>query len=276
MRDVRNSPEVKFPFRVTAMALPLEWQDIDFSKFAKFSQLLGYGLSEQQTLTEVFTVNRQRVVYSDETVKRTPLDTFKAGLGECIHANELAGTMLEINGLRFRTVGGFNPTVRTAYPGADHAAIEVLRSDGTWGYMDPYLDVYSPGVSAKGFSGHPVGGIVAFEIDRKKFKSAEFGNRVTLADLFKYRMYSDSGGRLPPAAMTQLIGAEEHYGRNWELRDLNPDEHLDIDRDLPRRLEVYVRGRYIISNCRMAHATIRLWIRILRIARPISSFSANC
>jgi hypothetical protein len=117
IRSLENSPVMHFPFRVTAMALPMEWNTIGFETLAKFSQLLAYGLEDKAARNEIYVLNRQRVVYSDETIKRNPLDTFKAGLGECIHANELMGTMLEISGYRYRTVGGFNPTLRNAHPG---------------------------------------------------------------------------------------------------------------------------------------------------------------
>ena len=253
IRDVSNSTEVKFPFRVTAMALPLEWAKIDFSRLALLAQLVGHGLGEEQMIKELFTFNRQRVLFSHETAKRSPIDTFKAGLGECIHANELTGTMLELNGLRFRTVGGFNPTIRNIYPGAGHASVEVMRSGGAWEYLDPYLDAYSPGTSAEDLRNHPLGKTVIFEVDRTRFKSADLPTKVTLADIFKYRIYSDSAGRLPSATMIQMAGEERQYGRGWKIRDLEPNERLNLEKDLPSRLQIYVRGRYIISKCKVAH-----------------------
>jgi hypothetical protein len=247
VRSVENSPVMHFPFRVTAMALPMQWDSIGFETLAKFSQLLAYGLEEQAAKNEIYLVNRQRVVYSDETIKRNPLETFKAGVGECIHANELMGTMLEINGYRYRTVGGFNPTFRNAYPGGGHAAIEVLNGK-KWEYMDPYLDSYVPGVGIADFSHHPVGNTLIARVDRTKFPSAQFED-LTFANLFRFRMYSDAAGRLPPATMLQLAGAEDQYGRDWELRKITPDERLDIDRDLPRHVQIHVRARYVVAAC---------------------------
>ena len=253
IRSVTNAPSARFPFRVTAMALNVGWNALDFETLAKFSQLLGYGLQEADLVREVFTLNRQRILYSYETTKRAPIDTFKAGLGECIHANELAGTMLELNGLRFRTVGGFNPTVRNIYPGGGHASIEVLRSDGTWEYMDPYLDAYASKTNAENFRERPLGSTVVFTVDKRKYRSGELPDAVTLADLFKYRIYSDSADRLPPATMLQLIGDEQAYGRDWSLRQIEPHETLDLDRDVPDRFKVYVRARYVVSRCKISH-----------------------
>jgi hypothetical protein len=247
IRSLENSPVMHFPFRVTAMALPMEWNTIGFETLAKFSQLLAYGLEDKAARNEIYVLNRQRVVYSDETIKRNPLDTFKAGLGECIHANELMGTMLEISGYRYRTVGGFNPTLRNAYPGGGHAAIEVLN-EKKWEYMDPYLDNYVPGVGTTDFSHHPIGNTLIARVDRTKFPSAQFED-LTLANLFRYRMYSDAAGRLPPATMLQLAGAEDRYGRDWEPRKITPDEQLDIDRDLPKDVQIHVRARYILAAC---------------------------
>jgi hypothetical protein len=247
IHGVETPPVVRFPFRVTAMALPMAWDSIEFGTLAKFSQLLAYGLEEEAAKNEIYAVNRQRVVYSDETAKRNPLDTFKAGLGECIHANELMGEMLEINGYRYRTVGGFNPTFRNAYPGGGHAAIEVLNGK-KWEYMDPYLDHHVPGLGMIDFSHHPVGKALIARVDRSKFPSEQIED-LTLGNLFRYRLYSDAAGRLPPATMFQLVGAEDRYGRDWELRKLLPDERLDIDRDLPKQVQIHVRARYIATTC---------------------------
>jgi hypothetical protein len=252
IRSPENSPVMHFPFRVTAMALPMQWNTIGFETLTKFSQLLAYGLEDKAAKNEIYVLNRQRVVYSDETLKRNPLDTFKAGLGECIHANELMGTMLEINGYRYRTVGGFDPTFRNAYPGGGHAAIEVLNGK-KWEYMDPYLDNYIPGVGITDFSHHPVGNTLIARVDRTKFPSAQIED-LTLANLFRFRMYSDAAGRLPPATMLQLSGAEDHYGRDWELRKITPDERLDIERDLPKHVQIYVRARYIVAACAVSQA----------------------
>ena len=252
MRSLENSPVLHFPFRVTAMALPMKWNSIGFETLAKFSQLLAYGLEDKSAKNEIYVLNRQRVVYSDETIKRNPLDTFKAGLGECIHANELMGAMLEINGYRYRTAGGFNPTFRNAYPGGGHAAIEVFNGK-KWEYMDPYLDNHVPGVGITDLSHHPAGNTLIARVNRTKFPSAQFED-LTLANLFRYRMYSDAAGRLPPATMLQLAGAEDHYGLDWELRKITPDERLDIDRDLPKHLQIHVRARYIVTACAVSHA----------------------
>jgi len=253
VRDIVNAKDVKFPFRVTAMSLPLAWGTIDFSQLALLAQLVGHGLKEEQIISEVFQINRQRVLYSHETTKRAPIDTFKSGLGECIHANELTGTMLELNGIRFRTVGGFNPTIRNIYPGAGHASIEVLRSNGQWEYLDPYLDAYEPGTNAENFRDRPLGRTVIYEVDRKRFRSPQLPAKVTLTDLFKYRIYSDSALRLPSATMLQLMGGEQQYGSDWPLRSVEDSERLDLARDLPRQFTVYVRGRYILSKCKVAH-----------------------
>jgi hypothetical protein len=282
-RNIENSREVQFPFRVTAMALPGDWNSIDFWRLALLAQLVGYGLSEDDLIKEIFIINRQRVLYSHETVKRPPIDTFKAGLGECIHANELTGTMLELNGLRFRTVGGFNPTLRNVYPGAGHASIEVLRSNGDWEYLDPYLDAYSPGTSAANFRDHPLGSTVIFRVDRKRYASAALPINVTLSDIFKYRIYSDSAHRLPPATMLQLTDGEQQYGQSWPLRLLKPSEHLNLQRDLPQQFRVYVRGRYIVSKCRVVHdiscadpdARASPWAETSFVVHPIDLLTAS-
>jgi hypothetical protein len=128
-----------------------------------------------------------------------------------------------------------------------HAAIEVLN-EKKWEYMDPYLDNYVPGVGTTDFSHHPIGNTLIARVDRTKFPSAQFED-LTLANLFRYRMYSDAAGRLPPATMLQLAGAEDRYGRDWEPRKITPDEQLDIDRDLPKDVQIHVRARYIVAAC---------------------------
>lgn len=252
LRDVKSlGPTLRFPFRVTAMALQFDWPEINFERLAKFSQLAGYGLTADDLIREVFWINVYRNARSSEIVHRSPLETFAAGAGECSHVNQITGEMLEINGLRYRSVSGFDPLVRVARPGSGHTAIEVYRPGVGWEYIDPFLSIYAANVAAQELAHRPIGQTIVSVFGAPR-GTKQPDQPLTLGRLFTYRVYSDEARRLGAATMVRLAGKEVAYGRSWSLRKLRVSEKLDLDHDLPDETKIYVRGRYVTTNCTFA------------------------
>lgn len=252
----RAGSSVCLPFRVSSLALPLAYGRIGFPEMVKFAQLAGYGLGGPDLVRELYDIVRYRWVWGSDLQMHCPLDTFAAGVGECGNVNNLLGAMLEMHGMRYRLAAGFNPVARTAHPGLGHSAIEVHTPTG-WEYLDPYMDVYLPGVPIRQIGRLPQGKIrmrcLPSAGEREAPLAAEvresIGPALELGEQFRYRIYGDVAGRRLMAWMISLgPEGEKAYGLDWPLRRLRPDEGLDPERDLPREFTVYVRGRYVLTR----------------------------
>jgi len=240
--DARQN-SISFPFRVTAMRLPA-WDKLDFAELEKQSRALAYGLRHDQIVSEVYAYGRQVYLWSEDTVYRSPIDTFVSGLGGCGHVNGLIGTFLEMNGIRYRTVSGFSPRVRVAYPGGGHSAIEVFSPDTRrWSYVDPYLDVFLPGESVESIV--RAGKYNDLEIYPVESKFRDLGDSVSLNRLFEYHVYSDSLGRLPTVGMPRLFGRTDDYGLQWKL---NTAPVFTAKELFPEEMTIYVRARYVFAG----------------------------
>lgn len=249
-RDVTGrEAQITFPFRASAMRLP-QWHELSFGEMEKQARALGYGLRSSDMLQEVFSYVVHTYPWASDESNMTAFDIFTRGLGECGHINDLAGTFLEMNGLRYRGVAGFNPLVRQAKPGGGHSAIEVYDPDAmTWSYFDPYLGILVPGMSAQK---------IAYSRDLKDIPIYELygalpqiDERVTLRDLFRYRIYYDKRARLPMANMPTLFGRETSYGLDWALREA---PQFSADQLFPEGgVRIHVRARYIFSDVAPKH-----------------------
>jgi hypothetical protein len=150
-----------------------------------------------------------------------------------------------MSGIRYRMVGGFNPSVRIAYPGGGHSAIEVLNPvTGRWSYFDPYLDILAMNLSA--------GELATDHRDTKIFninpKFAQFGPYLSASDLFKYRIYYDNQMRMRPFTMPMLFGREQDYGKQWSL---NVAPQFTAAELFPHSIRIHVRARYIFAGGKM-------------------------
>ncbi len=240
---------IRFPFRVTSMALPLRFEQIDFEDLAKFARLAGHGVPAENMIQEFYNIGRFRFVWANDDFTRRPIDTFKAGLGECAAINDLMGAMLEMNGYRYRLVAGFNPVLRQVKPAGGHSAIEVYdRRADRWEYVDSYLDIHVPGVSAERFADHAIGKTWVYGYP-EQFDQTTFGDHLDLAGLFRFRLYGDVARRLPMIGMLRLGGDEGRYGLTWPLR--RTTVIFDPDKDVPARVTIHVRGRYVLSTCKV-------------------------
>jgi len=239
-RDAR----LKFPFTAAAMRdIPVD--EIKMADFDRLALILGHHNSPEQTIREVFEFTRRVIKFgSTDTYYRPVLDVYKSGFGGCGHANGFAGELLERNGIRYRTVSGFNPKARVLAPGGGHSAAEILlpaagKEAAQWSYFDPYLDIYLPGVSIEDVvrQRQPAEHIYTLN----PFLPGRSG-QVTLPDLFKMRRYLDQRARLPMAGMFQLFGREKVYGLEWPLTPAGPEAQENY---WPEAVTVYVRARYL-------------------------------
>ena len=111
---------------------------------------LAMALHHPKRRAETFLFGRYLYVWGDDTLTRTAFDVFRAGVGECAAVNNLVGTLLEMNGLRFRIVSGFSPKFRVIFATGGHSAIEVADpKTGNWSYVDAYLGSLLPGTSVE-------------------------------------------------------------------------------------------------------------------------------
>jgi hypothetical protein len=243
--------EVKFPFRSTAMRLPANWSELSFEELERHALALGYGLSSQEMIGEMYRYGRQIYSWGSDTISRSPIDVFRAGLGECLAVNNLIGAMLEMNGLRYRVVSGFNPKFRIIMPNGGHSVIEVLDpKTGKWSYVDSFTDLMLPGVSVEELargdnpaSKLPVSYIVY------PHNRAIFGDWFTLGQLFKYRSYGDSLTRLPMTSALNLRAGrgERSYGMSWSLNVAAPRAASEL---FPQKQTIYARARYVFAGNR--------------------------
>jgi uncharacterized coiled-coil protein SlyX len=263
-RDYRPTRELRFPFRVSAMARPNGVERGSFEEMAAVSLQLQHGLDRDQRIREVFQYGRLNYVWGSNTIIASPLDTFRARVAECGGINDLMGAMLEMTGVRYRAVGGFHPINRVWFPGGGHTAIEVHDGE-RWSFLDSYLDFLTPGVAARDFLRDAIG----FETlpaplhvppdYLPAMAAAGVAGNLRMRDLFKYRSYGDTQLRAGGAYMMQLRLAEhqrsgaiteETYGLHWQLRPAPPP--LDVS-TMPESTTVYVRARYAQSRCRVSH-----------------------
>jgi hypothetical protein len=249
-RNVRgHDNEIRYPFRASAMRLPNDWGDLSFAELERHAFALGYGLSPHQVIEEIYRYGRHSYAWGDDTVVRTAVDVFRTGLGACGAVNNLIGTLLEMNGIRYRIVAGFNPKLRVIFPDGGHSAIEVLDPESyEWSYVDAYFDILLAGTSAatlaslqRGAAAIPAAWL------QKPHHQAIFGKMISLGQLFKYRTYGDQHSRLPMISMLRLnSGAgEREYGRGWTLNVVEPQT---VDVLFAERRTIYVRARYITAE----------------------------
>lgn len=117
-------PVARFPFRVTAMRLPDDWQVLDRAELERHALGLGYGLAGDALIREIFDWVRCTITWSRQSRVRSSLDVFCSGLSPCGQANAYCSFLLELNGVRTRGVSGFDPAIRRDS--------ENGRGEGTW------------------------------------------------------------------------------------------------------------------------------------------------
>lgn len=233
---------IQLPFRVTAMRLPTAVNDLSPAEMRKHAAALGWGLNKTQVIREVFDYVRFMVHWGDDRFPHTPYDTFRSGVGECGHVNYLAGVFLELNGIPYRGVSGFNPIARTVYPGGGHSAIEVWNEAlGEWTYLDSYLNIRLDG---------PISNVENSELRHlpiypAKPEISELGDHVGLGELFRFIRYHDKAGRLPGIPLHNMLDHSDDYGRFWKMAKGRKYNVKDL---FPDALTVYVRARYIDTN----------------------------
>lgn len=247
--DTPNVNAIVFPFCLLAMSvkLPKDRRELQFSDFTKQARALTYGLTGFSAINEVFQYAKHSYIWGGDTKQKRPIDVFVSGTAACGNLNNLTGSMLEINGYRYRLVAGFYPDMRPYIPGGGHSAIEIYNKDlDTWSFVDNYLDVALNGISAEDFQTHKFGQTLR----HKREREGKHWN-VTFANLFKYRYYGDKTSRLPLMPMTKLSGREKEYGLHWKLREVT--EKFDPFVDLKQKFQVFVRARYAYSNCEIRY-----------------------
>lgn len=227
---------VAFPFRATAMRLPTDWHDLDRAELERQALSLGFGLDRESIIREVFNFVRHTIVWSAQSQVRSTLDVFATGVGACGQANAVCSLLLEMNGVRSRGVSGFDPAVRLKNGHGGHSVAEVFDPESArWSYIDPYLDIYLPGVPAAELAAHPAGNLM-------------LGAHHLLRPLrrqFMYRRYFDRLNRMIPASMLQLGGDESIWGTQWPLIKPREFEPRDL---FPEEITIHARARYLLTN----------------------------
>lgn len=234
---------VRFPFRVTSMRLPEERDGLTPQEMMRQARALGHGLSVDETISEVFDWVRYRYHWGDDVLLHSPYDTFVARAGECGYINQLAGQFLEFNGIRYRSVSGFNPIAREVYPGGGHTAIEVWNADtGRWNYLDSYLNLRMS-LPVRRADESPKGDETIYALPPQLHEI--LGPDLGLSELFRYRTYFDINGRAPAVHMHAIAGEEATYGMGWDLlvAPQSTAEQLFDD-----EVRIYVRARYIDTD----------------------------
>jgi hypothetical protein len=260
-RGELNPTVFRFPFPVATMAVKLDDGELRFEALVQTAQLLQAGRSYSEAIASVFQWTKHKLSWGYNTKEHAAIDTFRCGISGCGGVSDLAGVMLEMNSIRYRLVGGFNPVTRVWYPGGGHSAIEVWNGEN-WSYFDPYLDLYTENVAVYNFAANQIGKLpwnrhrpapdLEISIQHKPFL-----NEQTLGGMFKCFAYADKTMRLPITHRVQLIAAEAHgldstcftrqnYGLQWTLRPGFND--LKIPVDLPETQTIFVRARLLISK----------------------------
>ena len=234
-RKVENVPRVQFPFRASAMRLPIDWHDLDWDQLQRHALALGFGLKGEQLIREIHAFVRQTIIWSAQRTMRSSLDIFCTGIGACGATNAYAGLLLELNGVRFRGVSGFDPQVRIETGGfGGHSVGEVFDLEtGRWSYIDPYLDLYLPGISAADLASNEVGKMMIGAWTRLR----------PLSGQFRYRRYYDRLNRM--ASPTMLQCDQSTWGVQWPLLKAPKVKPADL---FPEAITIHVRARYILTN----------------------------
>lgn len=244
-RKMFEDGELSFPFTPKVMLAKFDKnrQKINIDNLEAISLLLTDGLGAEQRQRSVFNFVKLNQIWGGDTRLREPLESFAAKVVGCGHMNGVAGLLLELAGDRYRTVGGFDPHVRPSIPGGGHSAIEIYSKElGQWSYLDSFMDIYTPSISASELAENPVGNTFVYT---KKINGEQYD--VTLAKLFRFRKYADGRSRRRGISMTHN-GAEENYGMRWptEVRDFDKKRYIN------QQTTIYVRGRYAHSGCAVA------------------------
>ena len=239
-----RSKSFKVPFRLSAMRLPNDPAQLTFEELQRQSRALALGLGTSAAIGEVFSYAKYTYLWAGDEFPRGALDTFTAGLGECGHINDLVGTILELNGIRYRGVSGFNPLYRVVFPGGGHSSIEVFDDQRQkWRYVDSYLDVLSDD-GIESFDSNQAGSLPVYSADERYLNTVLDKKNVLLRDLFKYRRYFDKRDRLPLMNMFEVYGREDEYGKAWDM-ELAPA--FDYGQLFNGQQKIFVRSRYVIA-----------------------------
>lgn len=240
---------IKFPFRASAMRLPNEWGELDFEELERHARALAFGLDVDRQIEEVFQYARYIYNWGSDTQSRSPISSFRSGVGECAYINSLAAAYLEMNGIRTRLVSGFNPKSRVTRPFGGHMLTEVFDSEaGTWRVMDSYLDVLSADSSAEDMAyGGRESAMPVYSIAAKQFSRISQREWLDMGELFQFRRYGDSLGRWPMISGLSLRAGnrpESSYGLDWPL---NVAPEFAASELFPETKTIYVRARYVIA-----------------------------
>jgi hypothetical protein len=264
--------EARFAFRASAMRLPGQWSALSFDELERQALAVAYGLPPAEMIAEVYRYGRDIYWWGWDTIPRSPIEVFRAGIAECSANNNLIGAMLEMNGVRYRIVEGFNPRVRVFVPKGGHSAIEVFDPGAQrWSYLDSYLDLYVPGVSAQQLAAQavPASQIPVSRIVRPHHQ-AVLGETLILGPLFKFRRYGDNLSRLPMISMLRLrydVG-EDEYGTGWRLNTVTPRPLSEL---FPERQTIYVRARYVLGGAAAVAALGEPPVLVSPSALPVAS-----
>jgi len=237
----------RLPMRVSSFALDPEGRP-DFLDFALYSQLVTHGLDPDEAVVEAVEVVSRRIDHGGASTHRSPFETYVAGVDECGHVNELLGAILEMSGLRYRGVSGFNPWVKPLMPGAGHSAIEVEGPEDKWEYADAFVYYHTPGTSAAELAAKPGLGPALFKTPEGAKGSMGLDDDVNISDLFRYRRYFDKSNRQRVTSAIELMGEEDSYGRDFVARPLTDQERFDPSVDVPDTQTLHIRARYVVSE----------------------------
>ncbi len=230
------------------MRLPDDWQVLDRDELERHALGLGFGLDRAAMIREVFDWVRHTIIWSAQTQVRTTLDVFCTGIGACGQANALCSLLLELNGVRTRGVSGFDPIIRHEKlgRGGGHSVSEYYdEAEGRWNYIDPYLDLLLPGISASELAAKPIGEHLLGVFTRLR----------PLGRQFMYRRYFDRLNRMIPVSMLQTDGDESKWGTQWPLVEAREFSPVDL---FPDQRTIHVRARYILTNGQhVRHRSIR-------------------
>lgn len=230
-----------FSDQVYRASFPESRDDIGMPQMEQIAYLLSQRESDRANHTQIFNFVKLNQIWSGDTVSRKPLESFVAKAVSCGHMNGVAGLLVELAGDRYRIVGGFDPYVRPHIPGGGHSAVEVYSDEtGEWSYLDSFLDVYLPGVSAAELHEDQAGDTVVYE---RPILGEDYA--VTLRRLFEFRSYGDLLSRRALTPMTYLPNEEDTYGLNWSTDEIHEASLSSINDEAT----IYVRGRYVQSNC---------------------------
>ena len=232
--------DLPFSTSVYLARIPENRDMISLKELEQVSYLLSQRPTEIENHKQIFQFVKLNHVWGGDKRTRKPVESFVVKTVGCGHMNSVAGLLIELSGGRYRLVSGFDPYVRPFIPGGGHTAIEVYSETLGWGYLDTFLDIYAPEISAENIKGSK---IADTHIYTKKLEGKDY--IVNLERLFRFRIYGDQISRRALLPMTYLIGNEKQFGTKWKTTTINPSSLSDIKKEAV----IYVRGRYVRSNC---------------------------